>query len=415
MLLNNSEDHAITCFKNGIRLVHKRVSNTHIVHCGFILDVGSRDENVHEQGIAHFWEHMAFKGTKKRNFFRIIDRLESVGGELNAFTTKEKICFYASVLDKYFNNAVELLTDITFRSIFPLREIEKEKQVILDEMLMYYDNPDDAIQDDFDALIYPDQSMGRNILGTRNSVNSFKRGSFSDFIKNNLCNEKIVFSVVGNISLTTCRKVVERHIADLPVFNGVNPRKKPVPVKARKLIVNRNISRAYCAIGRAAYSLRNKNRLKFYLLVNILGGPAMNSRLNLELRERKGLAYSVDALYTPYTDTGIFGIFFGTEKQLLDRCLRSVAKEMDRLKTKSMGRIQFYKAREQLIGQLAMAEENNISLMLMLGRSLLDLDKIDRFDEIVTQIRNITSTDINKISDEMFNDHELSSLTFLPN
>ncbi|HLF36133.1 MAG TPA: pitrilysin family protein [Cyclobacteriaceae bacterium] len=413
--MDKTEDHLITRFRNGIRLVHKQVNNTKIVHCGFILDIGSRDEEIQEQGVAHFWEHMAFKGTKKRNFFHIIDRLESVGGELNAFTTKEKICFYASVLDKYFENAVELLTDITFRSVFPHKEIVKEKQVILDEMLMYYDNPDDSIQDDFDNIIFPGQPMGRNILGTRDSVMSIRQKSFAGFINRNLHSDKIVFSVVGNISADACRKIVEKYIEGLPGFKAINRRKKPVPAPPENKIVNRSISRAYCAIGRLAYSIKHHKRLNFFLLTNILGGPALNSKLNLALREHKGLVYSIDASYSPYSDTGIFGIFFGTERKLLEKCLNLVTREMLKLKTKPLGTLQINKAREQMIGQLAMAEENYNSLMLMLGRSILDLGYVDRFENIVNQIRKITSAELRKIADEMFDDRELSSLIYYPN
>ena len=194
-------DYEIHTLNNGIRIVHKEVKSTKIVHCGFILNIGSRDENDNQQGLAHFWEHMAFKGTSKRKAFHIINRLESVGGELNAYTTKEKICFYASVLDNYFEKALELLTDITFDSIFPEKQIEKERGVILEEMAMYHDAPEDAIQDEFDNLVFKGHPLGNNILGTAESVRSFRRQHFKQFVSENINTGQLIFSVVGNISL----------------------------------------------------------------------------------------------------------------------------------------------------------------------------------------------------------------------
>src|SRR5690606_9162153 len=192
-----------------------------IAHCGFILDIGSRDENDHQQGIAHFWEHMAFKGTKKRRSFHILNRLDSVGGELNAYTSKEKICFYASVLNTYFENALELLYDITFESIFPEKQIEKERNVILEEMAMYYDAPEDAIQDDFDDLVFAGHPLGRNILGTTESINSFQREDFNDFIRENLDTKRLIFSSVGPISMKKVVRLAEKYFSDLPAKNAV--------------------------------------------------------------------------------------------------------------------------------------------------------------------------------------------------
>jgi len=198
---------------NGIRVVHKQVTHTKIAHCGFVLDIGSRDEKPHQQGIAHFWEHMAFKGTRKRKAFHILNRLDAVGGELNAYTTKEKICFYASVLDAYFENALELLYDITFESIFPEKQIEREKNVILEEMAMYYDTPEDAIQDDFEDLVFSGHSLGRNILGTSQSVKSFQRNDFTAFIAENLDTERLIFASVGPMPFKKVKKLAEKYFS----------------------------------------------------------------------------------------------------------------------------------------------------------------------------------------------------------
>jgi predicted Zn-dependent peptidase len=408
------EDYNIFTLPNGIRISHKQVTYTKIAHCGFILDIGSRDEKPHQQGIAHFWEHMAFKGTKKRRSFHIINRLESLGGELNAYTTKEKICFHASVLDRHFEKAVELLTDITFDSVFPERQIEKERSVILEEMAMYYDSPEDAIQDDFDNVIFADHSLGNNILGTTESVRSFHREDFKKFILENLNTERIIFSSVSNLPFSKVVKLAEKYLAHIPVFSAQQLREPFSSYVPKKIVKARNITQAQCAIGRTAYALSDSKRLPFFMLINILGGPGMNSRLNLALREKYGFVYSIDANYTPYIDTGFVAVYFGTEKKQLNKSIALVQKELKQLKEKKMGTVQLHAAKEQLMGQLAMAEESNLNFMLMMGKSILDLNRIDSLNEIFESIRDITAAQLQDIANEMFAEDQLSILTFLP-
>ena len=408
-------DYELHTLPNGIRLVHKQVANTKIIHCGFILDIGSRDETPQTQGIAHFWEHMAFKGTRKRKAFHIINRLESVGGELNAYTTKEKICFYASTLDRFFEQAIELLADITFDSIFPQSQIEKERKVILEEMAMYYDAPDDAIQDDFDKVIFGGHPLGMNILGTASSVKSFSRNDFKQFIAENINTKRIIFSSVGNIPFNKVIKQAKKYLNAIPVHKAERSRLPFLKIEPHNLEVKRNITQTLCTIGRTAYHIKDKNRLPFFMLINILGGPGMNSRLNLALREKYGFVYSVDANYNSYTDTGLFGIFFGTEPKQLDRCINLVDKELKKLMEIPLGVMQLHRAKEQLMGQLAMAEENYVGLMLMMGKSLLDIEKIDSLDEIFKQIKNVKAVDLQHIANEMFVSSEMSYLKFIPN
>jgi len=408
------EDQQILQFPNGIRIVHKQVNNTKIIHCGFIIDIGSRDEHSESQGLAHFWEHMVFKGTHKRKAYHIINRLESVGGELNAFTTKEKICFYASVLEEHFEMAVELLTDITFNSIFPEKQIEKERIVILDEMAMYLDNPEDSLQDDFDKVVFGDHSLGNNILGTEQSLNSIKKHDFLSFIDSNLSNEGIIFSVVGSASSKKVFNTVGKYLSQLPRFESGNKRGKPEKICGLRITEDKKFTRAYCAIGGQGYDITDDDRLPFFMLINLLGGPALNSRLNLSLREKHGYVYSVDASYSSFTDTGIFGIFFGTEKKYLNRSIKLVMRELKQLKDKKLGTLQLHKAKQQLKGQLAMAEENNTNLMLMMGRSLLDQGKIDSLDSVFNRINEVSSVKLMDISNEMFNESELNYLIYQP-
>lgn len=408
-------EYEIHTLPNGIRVLHKEVTTTKVSHCGFMLDIGSRDENEQNQGIAHFWEHMAFKGTTKRKAFHILNRIDSVGGELNAYTTKEKIAFYASTLDTYFEKAIELLTDITFDSIFPEKQIEKERNVILEEMSMYYDAPDDAIQDEFDQVVFANHPLGMNILGTADSVRSFHRDDFKKFIKEHINTEKLVFCSVGNIPFKKVVKLAEKYLKDLPAYNANkirNPFEKYVPtVKG----VERNITQAHCAIGRDAYPISSDKRLPFFMLSNILGGPGMNSRLNLALREKYGFVYSIDATYQSYSDTGLFGIFFGTEPGQLQRSIKLVNKELERLREVPLGTLQLHTAKEQLMGQLAMAEENNASFMLMMGKSILDLERIDSIDEIFNKIKSVTAKELQDLANEMFAKDQMSQLTYTPN
>jgi predicted Zn-dependent peptidase len=399
---------------NGIRIIYKQVPHTKIVHCGFTLDIGSRDEKPDEEGLAHFWEHMAFKGTKKRRAFHIINRLESVGGELNAYTTKEKICFYASVLQPYFDNAFELLADITFDSIFPEKQIERERNVILEEMAMYFDTPEDAIQDEFDNVLFPNHPLGHNILGTESSVKSFNRENFKKFIHQNLNTSRIIVSCVGNLPWAKVRKVAEKYLKKVPTSEAVRKRKPFVGYSPRSMSIERHISQVQAAIGRDAYSLKDPKRLPFFLLANILGGPGMNSRLNLALREKYGFVYAVEASFTSYIDTGMVGIFFGTEPKQYEKSNKLVLKELKKLRENTLGTLQLHRSKVQLMGQLAMSEENNASLMLMMAKSMLDLERIDTLEDLFLQIEKITAPELLEVANEIFQEDQLSFLTFLP-
>lgn len=408
------EDYNLLQLPNGIRVVHKEVANTQIVHCGFILDIGSRDERENELGIAHFWEHMAFKGTRKRKAFHILNRLDSVGGELNAYTTKEKICFYASALDKHTENAFEILQDITFDSVFPEKQIENERGVILEEMSLYRDSPEDAIQDEFDRVVFGEHPLGQNILGTPSSVRSFHRHDFQQFLKQNMNTEQVVFSCVGNIPFKRVKKLAEKYFGHVPTLSGQRQRVHFGGYQPRTEVITKQISQAHCAIGSTAYDLADDKRLPFFMLLNILGGPGMNSRLNLALREKYGFVYNVEAVYHPYSDTGLFAIFYGTEKKQATRSQRLVLKELDKLKNNPLGTLQLHKAKEQLIGQLAMSEENNANLMLMMGKSILDLGRIESLESIFQQIRSISSNQLLDLANESFDESNMSFLTFLP-
>lgn len=402
----------IKTLENGIRVIHQPVSNSKIVHCGFALDIGSRDEKPHQVGIAHFWEHMAFKGTKKRKTFHILNRLDSVGGELNAYTTKEKIFFHASVLEQYLDKAMDLLVDITFQSIFPEKQIEKERQVILEEMAMYKDSPEDDIQDQFDEVIFSGHPLGNNILGTEESLKSFTRQHFLEFLEENLDTERTVFSIVGDISEKKLERYVKKYLEPIDHHKRKRERIPFELYQPNTLNFNKEISQSQCAIGATAYPIHHPKRLAFFMLVNILGGPGMNSRLNMALREKHGFVYAIDAGYHPFTDTALFSIFFGTDPGQLPKSIKLVKKELKKLQDKPLGSLQLHVAKQQLMGQLAMAEENNMSYMLMMGRSLLDKDKIESLDELFEQIKRVSAKDLQDTAHEIFADERLSILTY---
>ncbi len=413
-LPNVQEEYQIHTLANGIRIAHKQVPHTQIAHCGIMLDIGSRDESPEQQGLAHFWEHMAFKGTEKRRSHHIINRLEIVGGELNAYTTKEKICFHASVLNEHFDKALELLTDISFHSIFPEKQIERERNVILEEMSMYYDSPEDAIQDDFDTLLFPEHSLGYNILGTAETVKGFSREDLRAFIAEHLDTETIIVSSVSRLPFAKVVRSAEKYLSAIPFKETTRKRTAPTLYQPIRQEVHRSLTQAQCAMGRPSYALNDDRRLSFFMLVNLLGGPGMNSRFNMALRERYGFVYSIDANYTAYLDTGYLGIYFGTEQKQLNRSISLINKELKRLREVPLSTSQLHHTKVQLMGQMAMSEESNLSFMLMMGKSLLDTGRVDTLQEIFTEIQNVTSGQLQELAQDMFEESQFSYLTFLP-
>jgi predicted Zn-dependent peptidase len=399
---------------NGIRVAYKRVKNTKIVHCGIFLNVGSRDETFANQGITHFWEHMAFKGTRKRSANDILNSVDSVGGELNAYTDKEKVVFYASVRDQYFERTVDVLADIALHSTFPARQIEKERDVILQEMAMYLDNPDDTLQDEFDALIFKGHPMGMNILGRPDTIRSFRRSDFTRFFREHFSTRQVVFCCVGNLPIDMVEKAASTYLRTRPSY-GVAKRVPAGRYRPRHVELQRAVKQARCSLGRTSFPVHHKNRLPFYLLVNMLGGPGMNSRLNVALRERHGYVYSVEAHYVPYSDTGTFFVSFGTKPGKLDRCIALVRKELDRFCDKKLTVRQLTAAKEQLKGQMAMAEEYNQNLMMMIGRMILDLGRVPSLEETFEAIDACTAAELRDLSLEMFDESKLSYLKMIPN
>lgn len=396
---------------NGIRLVHHRIPGL-VAHCGLIINAGSRDETVPEHGIAHFIEHMLFKGTKRRKAYHILSRLEDVGGELNAYTTKEETAIHASFLKEDYERAIELISDITFNSIFPEKEIEKEKDVVIEEINSYLDNPAELIFDDFEELIFSNQPIGRNILGTPKSVKSYSQKMISDFISNNYNTRQMVFCSVGNIPDEKILKLFTTHFADIVTNTRESRTNKTWLYKPASVTKKMDTYQNHCIIGNLAFDLKDERRMGMFLLNNILGGQGLNSRLNLSLREKNGLAYNVESSYNPYYDTGIFSIYFGTDSQYLNKSISITMAELKKLRTSKLGTIQLSKAKNQIKGYLARDYENHESLMLSLGKSLLVFNKIDTIEDICKKIDNITASELLETANDIFEPSKLSTLIY---
>jgi len=399
---------------NGIRIAHCRTNSSKIVHCGIMFDIGSRDEHKSNQGIAHFWEHMAFKGTARRNAFHILNRLETVGGELNAFTDKEKIMFYASVRNEHFERAMELLYDIAFHSVFPENQVARERKVILEEMSMYYDDPDGALQDEFDSLVFQNHPMGMNILGTERSISGFAPDDFRKFIKKNLDTGRVVFSVVGDIADSEVHRLALRYFSKVKLSRSKRERKSATGYRKKEVTVQRPVKQARCAIGRPIFSIRDERRIPLYFLNNILGGPGMNSRLNLSLREKHGFVYSIGSQYVPFSDTGLFVCSFGTDPSQVKKSVELVKEEMAKLADSPLRARQLKVFREQFLGQMAMAEENHIGFMMMMARNILDAGVVMTFDEIYNRIRAVTAKELQEVAALVFDERKLSVLVMEP-
>jgi predicted Zn-dependent peptidase len=396
---------------NGIRLVHHRIPGL-VAHCGIIINTGSRDEKEIEHGIAHFIEHMLFKGTKRRKAYHILSRLEDVGGELNAYTTKEETAIHASFLKDDYERTIELISDITFNSVFPEKEIEKEKDVVIEEINSYLDNPSELIFDDFEELIFAGQPIGRNILGSPESVKLFSLKTITDFITDNYDTNEMVFCSVGNITDEKILRLFKTHFSHVVTPNQNKRTDKTWIYKPCSLTRKKDTYQNHCIIGNLAYDLKDDRRMGMFLLNNILGGQGLNSRLNLSLREKNGLAYNVESSYNPYLDTGIFSIYFGTDAQYLKKSTSIAMSELKKLRTTKLGTIQLSKAKNQIKGYLARGYENHESLMLSLGKSLLVFNKIDTIEDICKKIDSVTASELLETANDIFEPAKLSTLIY---
>jgi len=398
---------------NGIRLLYKPAQSA-ISHCCLLINAGARDEEDNRPGMAHFIEHLLFKGTTKRNTNQILNRLEVVGADLNAYTTKEYTCLHASFLNEYIERSVELLQDIAFFSNFDEQEMEKEKGVIIDEIASYEDQPEEAINDDFETQIFAGHPLANNILGTRKSVLEFTRKNITDFIKTNYNTHEMVFAVSGNYEFKKLIKIFEKYFAIIPENSNPKIRKTFLPVSPQNICLKKPINQVHCMLGNVAYTYRDDKKIGLLLLNNLLGGNGMSSRLNLEIREKYGIAYTIESNYTPLSDTGLFSIYFGTDVDKADKALHLTYKELRKLRENRLGIVQLKQAKQKFIGQIALGEENRLGILLSMAKSLLDFNRIDSLEQILEKINAVSADELMATANEIFAEKSLSILQYKP-
>ncbi|HAF28502.1 MAG TPA: peptidase M16 [Bacteroidales bacterium] len=404
-------DYESYTLENGIRIIHLPLKSP-VGHCGLIINAGSRDEDEHEHGMAHFIEHAIFKGTKKRKAYHILSRLEDVGGEINAYTSKEETTIHTSFLKDDYERAMELISDITFNSIFPAKELTREKEVIIEEINSYKDDPAELIFDDFEELIFRNQALGKNILGNPKDLRRFTKKDIESFISKNYNTNEMVFCSVGDISFTKLKKLANKYFGQIEANPRINQRAKIDNYIPETKIIKKNTHQTHCIIGNIAYNAHDKKKVAMILLDNMLGGPGLNSRLSLLLREKYGYAYHVESNYSAYSDTGVFSIYFGTDKENFNKCIKLIKKEFESLRTKKLGIVQLRKAKRQLFGQIAISSENNANLMLSMGKSFMLFNKVDELNVIKEKIENITVEDIQEIANEVLDIEKMSMLVY---
>lgn len=396
---------------NGLRIIHKP-DNTAVTYCGLVINTGSRDELENEHGMAHFIEHMLFKGTEKRRSGHIINRLENVGGELNAYTSKEETVVYAIVLNEYFERAMELVFDIAFHSTFPQKEIDKEVVIIVDEIQSYNDSPSELIFDDFEEMIFAHHPIGHNILGKPELLEHYSTDDAVRFVEKHYNPEEMVFFVLGDLNFDQLTRMGEKYLKTNTGKKEPVVRTSPVSYKPVRKETDKNTHQVHFMLGNRSYDLYHKNRLPMYLLNNILGGPGMNSLLNLSLREKHGLVYNVESNYQPFTDTGMWSVYFGCDTENAVRCEQLVHAELQKLREQPLSDNALKKYKLQLMGQMAISSEQKENFALSLGKSYLRYGKIEDLESVKKRIEAITASQLKEIAVEMFDPKDLSVLIY---
>ena len=397
---------------NGLRIIHLP-SPSQVVYCGYDVAAGTRDEMPGEEGIAHFCEHMTFKGTARRHALQIINALEGVGGDLNAFTNKEDTVFYAAISKEHFAKAVDVLTDIVFHSEYPQHEIEKEVEVICDEIESYNDSPAELIYDEFENLLFKGHPLGHNILGQAEQLRTYKTEDFLRYARRCYRPDNMVFFAYGDIDFKKLVNTLNRSLSFI-----VAPPTNISSINYKLSTINNTIIReigthqAHVMIGTRGYHYNHPHRMTLYLLNNILGGPGMNARFSLSLRERYGLVYTVESMVTCYSDIGSWSVYFGCDHHDIKRCCRLVRKELDRVMQKPLSANQLIAAKRQLKGQIAIACDNREQFALDFGRSFLHHGTERHLDDLYRRIDAITAEDIQTVANELFATERLTTLIF---
>ena len=438
---------------NGLRIIHLP-SDSKVVYCGYQINAGTRDEEPGEEGLAHFFEHVTFKGTERRKAWHILNCLESVGGDLNAYTNKEGTVYYSAILKEHIARAVDLLSDIVFHSVYPQAEIDKEVEVICDEIESYNDSPAELIYDEFENILFKGSPLGHNILGTAEQVRSFKTEDALRFTRKLYRPDNAIFFAYGDIDFKKLVKLIRKALGECPkgrelacsadcksaetpteeriaeeTPTGETPTeemeagdanhkvqsskfKVQSKVAGKTIVMQKNTHQAHVMIGTRAYDVNDDRRMPLYLLNNMLGGPGMNAKLNLALREHNGLVYTVESMMVAYGDTGTWSIYFGCDEHDVKRCLRLVRKELDKFMQKPLSDAQLKAAKKQIKGQIGVACDNRENFALDFGKSFLHYGWEKNVDRLYEQVDAITAAQIQAVAQELFDKDRLTTLIF---
>ena len=424
---------------NGLRIIHLP-SDSKVVYCGYQINAGTRNEEPGEEGLAHFCEHVTFKGTERRKAWHILNCLESVGGDLNAYTNKEGTVYYSAILKEHIARAVDLLTDIVFHSVYPQAEIDKEVEVICDEIESYNDSPAELIYDEFENIIFKGSPLGHNILGTAEQVRSFKTEDALRFTRKLYRPDNAIFFAYGDIDFKKLVKLLKTLNMEHGTLNFMNSKTSETPtaemeagdanhkvqsskfkvqskevqskVEGQTIVMQKNTHQAHVMIGTRAYDVNDSRRMPLYLLNNMLGGPGMNAKLNLALREHNGLVYTVESTMVAYGDTGVWSIYFGCDEHDVKRCLRLVRKELDKFMQKPLSEAQLKAAKKQIKGQVGVACDNRENFALDFGKSFLHYGWEKNVDRLYEQVDEITAEQIQAVAKELFDKDRLTTLIF---
>ncbi len=396
---------------SGIKCILKQTKNQ-TVYCALMTNTGTRDELANEHGIAHFLEHMFFKGTKHRRPHHINSLLDNVGGELNAYTAKEETVVHSTVLKRDFSKAVDLISDVFYNSVFPQSEIDKERGVILDEINSYKDTPSEMIFDDFEDLVFAGSSLGRNILGTKKSLKKIRTEDFNGFIDRNYSSEQTVFMAMGNVSFARFKTICDKYLGHYPEKKSDRSRLALPEYTPQSVEMKKNTFQTHTILGSRAYKFDDSKRVALALFSNMLGGPSANSILNSLLREKHGLTYGVENNFATYSDTGIASIYFSCDKENHDKCMELIHSQLKRFRDNSMTSAQLSRAKKQLIGQLAISSDNNENYMLSSAKSFLMYGDIDTVERSHNKIVAISPSNILDVANEVFDPNNISQLIY---
>ena len=396
---------------NGLRIIHLP-SPSPVVYCGIGVAAGSRHAMAGEEGVAHFVEHMSFKGTRRRSAIQILNCLESVGGDLNAFTNKEDTMFYAAIQKEHFLRAVDLLTDIVFCSQYPQHEVEHEVDVICDEIESYNDTPAELIYDVFENQLFKGHPLGHNILGTREQVQCFTSQHALRFTQRYYRPDNAIFFVYGDVNFTRLVKRLESRREEGGTMNEITPVLDISPSSLLPLHSSNKQEhhQAHVMLGCQSFSYNDSRRMPLFLLNNILGGPGMNARLNLKLREQHGLVYTVESSMASYSDTGVWSVYFGCDHHDVKRCIRLVRRELDRMMQAPLTERQFVAAKRQLKGQLTIAADNREQFALDMAKHFLHYGKERSLEETIEQIDAITAPQLQDVAQQLFAPEHMQQL-----